>query len=105
MNYSIDWDGPGESDYDEPCDHEDYDGDAIGGRAICYRCGHAWCMTAEEIAREHRHWAEYAQWEDEQYRRERWERLLAPWHWLRDRISGLFRRKQHAGVLDDEIPF
>jgi hypothetical protein len=59
--------------YDEPdyCDHEDYDADILTGRAMCYRCGHAWYQTSEEIAQQEQLERDYAVWCEQEYRIER----------------------------------
>lgn len=49
-----------DDDWEQDCDHEDYDADPISGRARCWRCGHAWYLTVEDIRREERHEAAYA---------------------------------------------
>ncbi len=48
MNYSIDWDGPGECDADE-CDHEDEDFDLVDCRAVCWTCGAVRSLTTYEM--------------------------------------------------------
>lgn len=50
----------GYEDYEEDdCDHENFDGDILTGRAMCYRCGHAWWMSSDEMKAEMRFQCEY----------------------------------------------
>jgi len=71
MDELPDWDddgyGPGD-DYDD-CPHEDYEAD-WNGRAICFRCGHAWWQSPEEMAREIEHQRQYDEWCQREQRRE-----------------------------------
>lgn len=90
---------------EELCDHDDYDAD-FNGRATCYRCGHSWYLTAEQIAAEHERQAAYDEHCQKQARRERWRALTAPfrWAWYRvlDRVASRLAIKS---LHDDEIPF
>ena len=83
----------------ECCDHDDSELDILTGRASCYRCGHRWRATADEIesrsAQEHA----YAEWVAEQERP--WNRFR---EWFSDVWSSLKRRVRRSPA-DDEIPF
>jgi len=48
-----------EPDADD-CDHADYEADILTGQAWCWRCGERWVLTDDEIARQERFEAEYA---------------------------------------------
>jgi hypothetical protein len=39
-------------DEDDPCDHDEYDVDILTGRAHCWRCGHAWWLSSQELRAE-----------------------------------------------------
>lgn len=89
-------DEPGEYD----CYHEGYEGDILTGVATCWRCGHRWHMTQDEIEVEYdllRAMAEEAR---------PWNRFK---RWVSDRIDAIgwaFRRRRApAREIDDEIPF
>lgn len=94
-----------DDDPDEDCcEHEDYEADVLTGRAFCYRCGHTWWQTSEELAAESRRQAAYAQWIADQ--EQPWFRFK---DWLRAKICGLRHRLQRRSrptlAIDDDIPF
>lgn len=85
---------PDEDEFEE-CDCEDYEVDALEGRATCNRCGHDWLMTSEELEAYERVRAEATKAWESLVRRERWRDR---WLWLR---SFFVRRR----IPDDDIPF
>lgn len=91
---------------DDDCDHEHFDIDILSGRASCNDCLASWYATNEQIEAQHRHEIEYAEWVDQQQRRERWEWLARPWRWFWYRaLLPLSPRKATGMLHDDEIPF
>jgi len=97
-----------DDDDDELCDHEDYETDMLEGRCRCYRCGHSWYASTEDIDRELRFQSEYAEAMEREDRRQWWSDLwwavrhpLAQIHWELSK-RGWFRK---SAPTDDEIPF
>ena len=89
-------------EYDEPCDHEDYDIDILDGRARCDRCGESWYASNEEVLAMVDHMARYAEYEEQENRRQWWRDIyykftapLRPFRRWRARRSG----------YNDDIPF
>jgi len=87
-----------DEDYEESCDHDDYESDILTGIATCWRCGHRWMQTNEEIAAEHERIARYQEWSEKEERRETWRQVRS---WFRSLIP----RRRKTTALDDEIPF
>lgn len=95
-------DGPSEDD----CDHDDYEADIVSGDATCWRCGHRWIMTAQQVDAEIDRQRAYYEWMTEQERP--WFRFkmwvlaqcpIVPW-----RLRQFWKPKAQRS-LDDEIPF
>ncbi|MCC6775609.1 MAG: hypothetical protein IT537_03075 [Hyphomicrobiales bacterium] len=82
----------------ECCWHKEYDAD-FNGRATCYRCGHVWYLTREEMAAEAQRQADYIDALERQERRDRW---LGWWDRL---VSWLRPSRWRTSPADDEIPF
>lgn len=92
-------------DEDECCPHDDFDID-WNGLACCSCCQLVWRASPAEIQAQERHQREYAEWLDEQYRRERWLKLTAPFRWLWYRVWMPVSPRTAIRSLDDsEIPF
>ena len=90
----------------ERCDHDDYDADILTGRATCYRCGHSWYQTTEEINAAIERQREYSEWEERENRREFWRKLTLPVRWPIFRLlERVWPRKSLSVLTDDEIPF
>ena len=93
-------------DYEDPCDHEDYDIDILTGEWWCPNCNERRTATEAEIVMMYRHMAEYAEYEERENRRQWWRDLFWPIFWVRHKISaGCFRFKRGPAATDDEIPF
>lgn len=97
-----------DDEYDDPCDHDDYDVDILEGRARCHRCGESWYCSDEEVLRQIDHEAAYAAWEEKENRRQWWDNLrysirhpLRVIHWQMQK-RGWF---QPHVMTDDDIPF
>lgn len=60
-----------DDDYEDDwtCDHEGHDVDILTGRAHCFRCGHSWFLTSEELEYELKIHAEWAEQYDEEHSR------------------------------------
>ncbi len=94
-----------EREPEDDCSHEEYD---IGweGRALCDRCGYSWWASAEQLEDWHRHQREYAEWVEQEYRREFWRKLTYPIRWPFSRLlERIWPRKANSVLTDDEIPF
>lgn len=95
-----------DQDYEESCDHDDYESDILTGDAVCWRCGHRWSMTAAQVNAEIEHQRAYYEWQLEQERP--WNRFK---NWVRDCVAELrwrwqrLRPRPARQILDDEIPF
>lgn len=90
-----------DDEYDDPCDHEDYEIDTLEGRAHCDRCGESWYASEDDVLRVIDTESAYARYVEELERRQWWQVL-----W--DRIKAPFqklRRPRPMPVLDDDIPF
>lgn len=91
-----------DDEYDDPCDHEDYDVDILEGRARCHRCGESWYCSEEEVLRQIDAESAYARYLEEEDRKQWWRDLFAP-------ITGPLRRLRWrwkgAPKIDDDIPF
>lgn len=87
---------------DDPCDHDDYDADLLSGRCHCWRCGHSWYATAEQLDAQLRWESEYHEAMEREYRREWWRTLPAR---LWAKAWEPFRRKPPMPADDPEIPF
>lgn len=90
------------------CDHEDHDTDILSGRCKCWRCGHSWYATADDIDRELRFQSEYAEAMEREDSRQWWSDLwwavrhpLATLHWEMQK-RGWFRQPEPS---DDDLPF
>lgn len=90
-------------EYDDPCDHEDYEIDVLDGRARCDRCGESWYATDDEILRQIDNEAAYNAHMELENRKQWWRDL-----WSRIR-SFVYRRepyrRPYGPTLDDDIPF
>jgi len=82
---------------EDDCDHEDYENDILSGVAYCYRCGHRWVLSNEEVEREIERIAAYQRMEDH-WNKWRW------WHDLKSAVRSFFARRRRAPD-DDDIPF
>ena len=51
MSDTVDDDDDDDEDPSLTCDHDEAELDILTGRAICWRCGHAWYQTQAEIER------------------------------------------------------
>lgn len=92
-----------DSDDDDFCDHDDYDTDLLNGKCQCYRCGHSWYATTEQIDRELRFQSEYAEAMEREYRREWWTTLPAR---ILGKLMSPFQRWHDRRLPDDDgIPF
>lgn len=97
-----------DDEYDDPCDHEDYDIDIVSGRAECHWCGEGWYASNEEVLSAVDAQAAYAEYEERENRRQWWGDLvynirhpLQALHWQFQKL-GWIRRPT---VTDDDIPF
>lgn len=96
---------PRDCEPEEECFHEEYDID-WEGFATCERCGHGWFASPQQVEAQRKHEEEYAKWEAEQHRRERWLKLTAPFRWAWYRLwNPLSPRVAIKSLNDDEIPF
>jgi hypothetical protein len=99
-----------DKDYDDEssdeCDHEDHESDIISGRASCCMCGHSWYLSNEELDAEQSRRAKYDEYQSDQERRERWDRITWPFRWAWYRIlNRIAPRTAVRALRDDEIPF
>jgi hypothetical protein len=89
---------------EDDCDHDDYESDILTGDATCYRCGHRWIMTANEIYAEIERIRRYDDWLREQERP--WNRFK---EWVVQKVCATFRLLRRLWSprkgSDDEIPF
>jgi hypothetical protein len=93
-------------DEPEPCDHEDHETDILTGRCCCDKCGEVWYASAEDIARQIQHEAEYHEWEAREHRREFWRKLTLPIRWPIFRLlEWIWPRRAHKVLDDSELPF
>ena len=98
-----------DSGYNEPedeCYHDEFEIDALEGRAYCDRCGATWWASDDEIRLQREQHAEYDAYCRRQERREFWRRLTYP---IRRPIFRLLERiwprKSLTVLTDEEIPF
>lgn len=84
---------------EEICIHEEYEAN-WDGRATCDRCGHAWWLSAEEIAADRANSDAYDAYCRREERRERWRQVR---EWFRSFLPR--RRRPRPADIDDEIPF
>lgn len=82
---------------EDDCDHVDYESDILTGCAFCYRCGHRWVLSSDEVEREIELIAAYQRMEDH-WNRWRW------WYDLKSAVRGFFARRRRVPDGDD-IPF
>jgi hypothetical protein len=101
-----------DDEYDDPCDHEDYQVDILEGRARCDRCGESWYCSDEEVLRQIEHEAAYAAWEEKENRRQWWSDALyavrhplAAIHWELQKRQWFGMRIGKREPSDDDIPF
>lgn len=97
-----------DDEYDEPCDHENYDINIVDGRATCDQCGESWYASDDEVLAAVDAQAAYAEYEERENRRRWWSDLLYNFrhplvaiHWQMQK-RGWFRS---SVMTDDEIPF
>lgn len=86
-----------DDDYDEPCDHEDYEIDIIAGRAECHRCGESWYASEDEILSAIDAESAYDRYWERENRREWWREV---WRSIR-----AFFRIRRPVITDDDVPF
>ena len=86
-------------EYDEPCDHEDYEIDILTGCCHCDRCSESWHATPEQIQMQIDHEAAYYEAMESEERRQWWRDL-----WSRVR-SFFWRSRTKTWASDDDIPF
>lgn len=89
----------------EECDCIEFDID-WSGYATCESCGRSWFASPEQIEAQERHEREYAEWVQQQSRREFWLKLTAPFRWAWYRVWNRISPRTAIKSLDaDEIPF
>jgi hypothetical protein len=96
-----------DDEYDEPCDHEDYEVDILTGRCHCDRCSESWYASDEEINLQIRHEAEYHENMERENRRQWWRDLFQPIRNLTHRLYEwrISRNFEISKGDDDDIPF
>lgn len=87
-----------DDEWEETCDHSEYDIDVLEGRCRCL-CGYSWWASEAQVLAELDAQASYLEEMDRDNRREWWRDL---WRRIRSPFSWWPRRKLAS---DDEIPF
>lgn len=101
-----DWYGRDDLEYNDYCDHVEFDVDILDGRARCDRCGETWCATQAQIDAEIERLREHDEWQRHQGRREFWRKLTLPIRWPLFRfLEKVWPKKSCSVLTDDEIPF
>lgn len=97
-----------DDDYDDPCNHEDYDTDILDGRCHCNRCGEKWIASDAEMKAAFTHLSEYHEAMERENRRQWWSDLL---YNVRHPLQAIHWQMQKRGwmrqrvLTDDDIPF
>jgi len=93
-------------DFEEDCDHEDYDFDILTGRAECHQCPHSWYLSRKEINQQIRLQRAYQEEMDRENRRQWWRDRTYPVRMFFFRLlERVWPRKAINLLHDDEIPF
>lgn len=86
-----------DDEYDEPCDHENFEVDIITGRCHCDRCPESWYASDDEIDCQIRLEAEYYEHMERENRRQWWRDLWS-------KVRSFFWRPKPK-INDDDLPF